>query len=275
MQKLIYTFLLLLAMTPSFSQSFVNPSLEAWAVPGTCETNTPPDGWTNYSNVGLGPDEGTLTICPSTIPPNAADGNTFARCLAGNPTTGEGMYQYVSGFSIGNVYTVSYQFCGTNLWGGSGDCLWHLFLDDVDVNQSIVFSSSNPNWQTNSYTFTATMATHKFGFRAYTPTFNGGGSAAIDNFMLSLSKPTGTPNYFLQGRISVYPNPCSDLLTINLKSEAGTCIFSLFDLTGRKIMQEEFSAYCKINTSMLNSGVYFYELRDSNRVLQRGNVVKK
>src|SRR5689334_13570633 len=174
----------------SWCQSFVNPSVEAWAVPSVCETNTPPDGWTDYSNVGIGPDEGTLTLCPSTIPPNAANGNTYARCLAGNPNTGEGMYQNVSGFTAGNSYMISYQFCGSNLWGGSGDCVWHLFIDDIDVNQSIVFSSGDPVWKTNHYTFTATMPTHKIGLRAYTPTYNGGGSAAIDNFIITDSKPT-------------------------------------------------------------------------------------
>ena len=100
-------------------QSFTNASLESWSSPSVCETNTPPDGWSNYSNVGLGPDEGNLGLCPSTIPPAAADGNIFARCLAGNPNTGEGMYQNVSGFSVGALYTLSYNFCGTNRWGGS------------------------------------------------------------------------------------------------------------------------------------------------------------
>src|SRR5215510_10031485 len=184
MKKLFFFCISIIAWSQCRSQSFTNPSLEAWAVPTVCETNTPPDGWTDYSNVGIGPDEGNLTICPSTIPPNAANGNTYARCLAGNPNTGEGMYQNVSGFFPGSSYTISYQFCGSNLWGGSGDCVWHMFIDDVDVNQSAIFSSGNPVWQTNYYTFTATLATHKIGFRAYTPTFNGGGSAAIDNFMI-------------------------------------------------------------------------------------------
>jgi hypothetical protein len=275
MDKFIGALLLALAMTPGFSQSFINSSLEMWAVPSVCETNTPPDGWTDYSNVGIGPDEGTLTICPSTIPPNAADGNTYARCLAGNPSTGEGMYQDVPGFIIGNSYTISYDFCGSNLWGGSGDCIWHLFLDDVDVNQSAVFSSGNPVWQMNYYTFTATMTTHKFGFRAYTPTFNGGGSAGIDNFIIETSKPTGTTDYFAQSGAVVYPNPCSDLLSVNTKYTYGSCVFSLFDLAGRKIMQQEFSGACKVNTWTLNTGIYFYELLNDNRIVKRGSITKK
>src|SRR5262245_44903496 len=125
MKKFLFLMVAVMAWSICRSQSFVSASLEAWASVGICETNTSPDGWTNYSNVGLGPDEGTLTLCPSTIPPAAAAGNTYARCLAGNPTTGEGMFQLVSGFIPGSSYFISYQFCGSNLWGGSGDCVWH------------------------------------------------------------------------------------------------------------------------------------------------------
>src|SRR5690349_15178554 len=89
----------------SIAQSFVNTSLENWASPTVCETNLPPDGWSNYSNVGLGPDEANFSLCSTTIPPAAADGHIYARCLAGNPNTGEGMYQTVSGFAVGEMYT--------------------------------------------------------------------------------------------------------------------------------------------------------------------------
>src|SRR5436853_6607306 len=89
-----------------YGQSFLNSSLELWGSSTICETNIPPNGWNNYSNVGLGPDEGNLVLCPSTIPPIAADGNIYARCLAGNPITGEGMYQNVPGFMIGTSYLI-------------------------------------------------------------------------------------------------------------------------------------------------------------------------
>ena len=124
------------------------------------------------------------------------------------------MFQNVSGFAIGMNYKITYNFCGSNRFGGNGDCIWHLFIDNVDVNQSAVFSSADTVWQINQYAFNATASTHKIGFRAYTPTFNGGGSAAIDLFNISALEPTGIENNFIESDISVFPNPFENTLTI-------------------------------------------------------------
>src|SRR5438045_3976335 len=106
MKKYILFFLSTLTLNYSKGQAFVNQSLESWGDPTICETNTPPNGWSNYSNVGLGPDEANFPLCPTTIPPNASAGIIYARCLAGTPVQGEGMYQNVSGFLPGNPYTI-------------------------------------------------------------------------------------------------------------------------------------------------------------------------
>ena len=277
MKKLTGFCVLTLAWAQCWPQSFVNPSVEAWALPGICETNTPPDGWTDYSNVGIGPDEGNLTICPSTIPPNAANGNTYARCLAGNPNTGEGMYQNVSGFTPGASYMVSYRFCGSNLWGGSGDCVWHLFIDDVDVNQSAVFSSGSPVWQTNNYTFTATMITHKIGVRAYTPSFNGGGSAAIDDFTISESEPTGILND-VAADVFVFPNPAQKEIVVKSSEFKDRIEIEIYNLVGEKIFIQPKTSNFKSQTvdiSQLPSGIYFAEIFFNNGSTKRVKFIRE
>jgi hypothetical protein len=273
MKKILATFFTLFIAKYSSGQSFINPSLELWSSTSVCETNTPPDGWSNYSNVGLGPDEGNLVLCPSTIPPVAANGNIFARCLAGNPYTGEGMYQNVSGFTVGMNYIITYDYCGTNRWGGTGDCVWHLFIDDIDVNLSPVFSSADTIWDMNSFMFTATSTLHKIGFRAYTPTYNGGGSAAIDHFTLRYAKPTDIDDNFYSAAISVYPNPFQNILSISSTTQGS--VFTLIDILGRVIYRQNFSGSITLNTEMLRSGIYFYEIQTAKGVLRTGKVVKE
>jgi hypothetical protein len=273
MKKILPIIVFSIILAQGYGQSFVNSSLEFWSSATVCETNTPPDGWTDYSNVGIGPDEGNLTLCPSTIPPTAANGNIYARCLAGNPNTCEGMYQFINGLTIGTTYTISYEYCGSNRWGGSGDCVWHLFIDDIDVNQSAIFSSADTVWHTNHYTFIASAVSHKIGVRAYTPTYNGGGSAAIDLFGFEQSKPTGVQSDLLAGEISVYPNPFTNSLTI--KSNGSLAMtFTLTDLVGQLVFRKEFVNQTTIDTEALPQGIYLYEIRNENLVIKKSKLIK-
>lgn len=267
--------LLSLAFLSGDGQSFINGSLENWASPTVCETNTPPDGWSDYSNVGIGPDEANFTLCPTTIPPNAAQGMVYARCLSGNPMTGEGMYQILSGFIMGTPYIISYQFCGSNRWGGSGDCVWHLFIDDIDVNQSIVFSSSDTVWHTNSYTFLATHPAYKIGVRAYTPTFNGGGSAAIDLFMIEATSLSSLDNYKLAAQISIGPNPFTNTLNLYNTALVQDARFILMDITGQVVLNETITDNMNLNTEQLSPALYYYQIESKGKLIQRGKVVKR
>lgn len=257
-----------------FSQSFTNPSVELWSSPTVCETNTPPDGWTDYSNVGLGPDEANFPLCSTTVPTHAADGIIYARCLAGNPNTGEGMYQFVSGFTTGKAYRIDYNYSGSNRFGGNGDCVWHLFIDDIDVNQSAVFSSGDTVWHVNTYVFMATATTHKIGVRAYTPTYNGGGSAGIDLFNVTSTEPTGIENNFIAENISVTPNPFQNNLLVNIPGKSNAK-FILSDMIGQAVYSHDFSDVLSIDTEKLRSGIYFYRVLSNDKILREGKIVKE
>jgi len=181
------------------AQNFMNASVELWGIPGVCEVNIQPDDWTNYTNGGIGPDEANFSICPTTIPPNASNGNVYARMYAQDNTSGEGMFQNISGFVPGNVYDISFDYAGSNLYGGTNDSRWHLFIDDVDVDQTPVFQSTEINWSSHSFSFTASATTHKIGVRLYTtPNPTSTGSGAIDNFTLTIDSSSFLPsgNFF-------------------------------------------------------------------------------
>jgi len=274
MKKLITLCLVQSMIQYCEGQNFVNASLELWGSPTICEINVPPDSWSNYSNGGLAPDEGNLLLCPSSIPPAASAGNTYARMMAGTPVQGEGMYQFVSGFTPGGSYTIMYDFCGTNLWGGNSDCVWHLFLDDVDVNQSAVFSSADTAWTTNYFPFTATQVTHKIGVRAYTPAFGNSGSAAIDNFNIFRGLTTGIEYSSSAVSASVFPNPFHYTATLQLKNPVEQAELFIYNPLGELLEKQDIlSNRSMIHREGLANGIYFYQVISCNSPIGYGKFV--
>jgi hypothetical protein len=73
--------------------------------------------------------------------------------------------------------------------------------------------------------------------------------------------------------ISISPNPFSDKLTIASKTNQPLEI-TLFDITSRKLLQQQFTNAISLNTSQLSKGIYIYELRTKNGVIKKGKVVK-
>jgi gliding motility-associated-like protein len=165
------------------AQTFQNASLEVWGNTNTCLVNTVPDSWVSFSNDGIDFDECDFAVCGSTIPAQAADGNVYGRAYSGTTSEGEGIAQDVTGFIPGNEYQLSFEFAGSNLLPGFNNSQWHIFLDNVDVDQTTAFSPTEAQWSMHNFNFIATNTTHQFGFRACTAATTGG-SAAIDNFQI-------------------------------------------------------------------------------------------
>jgi hypothetical protein len=172
----------------TYAQAFQNGSLENWGNADICLVNSVPDNWLGYSNEGINFDECDFAVCATTIPAEVADGNVYGRAYAATTTTGEGIAQLVSGFVPGNEYQISFEFSGSNLLPGNAACEWHIFLDDVDVDETISFSAAEAQWATHTFSFFAANESHLLGFRAFTAN-NSGGSAAIDNFQIQNLTP--------------------------------------------------------------------------------------
>jgi hypothetical protein len=97
--------------------------------------------------------------------------------------------------------------------------------------------------------------------------------ALVDHVSLNQCKPTGSEN-FDSHVISIYPNPISDQLNIQMSNYEQVEVI-LYDLTFRKLLQQEFSHAITLNTGHLANGFYLYEIRDENNLLKRGLVLKQ
>lgn len=269
--KLIIVFIVLF-QTLSNAQSFLNPSLENWAFITQCDTNTAPDGWENYSNGGLGPDEVNFLSCSTTVPSSAANGNVYARMYAANATMGEGMYQYVNGLTVGNQYQISFDFSGSNYSGlSSGQIQYHLFIDDLDVSQTPVFLSSDSTWNTFSYSFITTNYSHKIGVRLYK--LAGNGSGAIDAF--NFTNTTSVENDLRRETlISIYPNPTSGVVSIvfNSMSPNKTEVLEIYDLSSALVLKQNVDRAENISLK-LNAGLYFITIINENGIRSKAQKI--
>jgi hypothetical protein len=71
----------------------------------------------------------------------------------------------------------------------------------------------------------------------------------------------------------LFPNPFSNKLAITSKTNQPLEI-TLFDITSRKLLHQQFTNSTSINTSHLSKGIYIYELRNKNGVIKKGKVVR-
>jgi hypothetical protein len=77
-----------------------------------------------------------------------------------------------------------------------------------------------------------------------------------------------------KGMVYAYPVPATDNFTVRVDSESLSEIF-LFDMAGRKILEQSFVYTVTVDISRLSKGVYFYEVRNSESARRTGKVVKQ
>jgi len=67
--------------------------------------------------------------------------------------------------------------------------------------------------------------------------------------------------------INIFPIPASDYVVFEMDGFAQSMTVKLFDLNGKLCLSEELKADGKISLSMLNRGVYFYQVTTGNDVI--------
>jgi hypothetical protein len=77
----------------------------------------------------------------------------------------------------------------------------------------------------------------------------------------------------------IYPNPTQSILTLAYESKpSGTCIFSIQDMNGRKLIEQAIlneKGIMQFDLSQYPDGVYVYQIMDGKEVLQSGQIVKQ
>jgi endonuclease I len=103
----------------------------------------------------------------------------------------------------------------------------------------------------------------------YLATIIWGGPMAEDRWGL-----LGTEE-FASKNIAVYPNPASEVVWISDNTASLGTQYSIYDISGRKVMQNSFKASEKsINVSNLESGVYILELVASEKRITKKLVIQ-
>jgi hypothetical protein len=279
MKKYYFLFLIVTIVSFSYSakaQNFLNGSFESWGNANVCEINVAPDNWINYSVACIAFDEANFNFCPSTIPPNASDGNVYARACAGPDWQGgEGVYQNVSNFNVGQVYTLSFDYAGSNLYGGTDSVRWKVYINDTLVSQTPFCSSLQNTWSNFTYSFIATQSVNKIGFRAYfiNPTVTGSGSAGIDNVKLEHEVVTSVSNTQLDNDVKIYPVPLDNTLTVEHSSNDELDVV-LLDLNLVEKVKQQFKNKVVLSTANLSKGLYICLVKKKGVVIHRKTLLK-
>ena len=85
---------------------------------------------------------------------------------------------------------------------------------------------------------------------------------------------TGIEESALNGSLKVTPNPAHNMITLNFASTYPEAI-SISDLSGRLVQQAETSSGQSIDISNLNSGLYFIQLGNTNRLTGKLKFIKQ
>lgn len=76
------------------------------------------------------------------------------------------------------------------------------------------------------------------------------------------------------GFVKTFPNPFSNQLTFTSADNEQTTIL-LYDFLSRKILQKTFTNSTTVNTEQFPSGIYFYELRNAEKIISNGKLIKQ
>jgi len=90
--------------------------------------------------------------------------------------------------------------------------------------------------------------------------------------------PSGIEDAQVSSNVSLYPNPVRDQLIIEVQQASGKVSLEIYDLQGRKLLQQQWDAsglmIQQVDVSAMPSGFYVYKISNNNRFFQ-GKVVKE
>ncbi|MBI3520350.1 MAG: T9SS type A sorting domain-containing protein [Bacteroidetes bacterium] len=246
-----------------------------------------------YGNIGtssLTVNASTNTACSGssvTLTGNFYGPSTTYTWMPGNIVTGPNMYQQVFTPTTSTTYTaiVNDTYC---LWKASATVNVNP-LPVVVANSTSTLVCTGP---TNTFTLSAsgtattfTWSSVNYGLIGYNASYTQGPVAtntfvvtgsngtctAQSSVVVVVSPCTGIDEQSNSSEISIYPNPNSGILFIDLVSLSNHTTIELTDVTGRIILSHPVqSLHEQLNMTDLHSGVYFLTLKTGERsVIQK------
>ncbi len=221
--------------------------------------------------VGVTGAPGELT-CSTT--PGCHFGGTFTGTIdiTGLPATVVANTVYTITFTVNSATAVKGGFeltcldklnaaCGT-LTAGTGQSV------DATTPRQYVAHTSPKAYASGSiaWTFTwkapATLASGPITFYGASNLTNGNGGMSGDNAItiakqVAFSTISPTADLVTEDRITLSPNPTSQIMTVQFQQNNVTARLSLIDLSGKNVLQQNVSNNTNINVADLARGIYF------------------
>lgn len=138
----------------------------------------------------------------------------------------------------------------------------------LTINPDLTLTGYPTDWTLYEYTVSGLGASTdcKIAFRYFVT--NGGTQGANSNVigldLFSIERTLGTEDFFA-ANFALYPNPASDVINIESKNKTAFEEIQLTDLNGRLVKRQNTGAVSEmqINTSDLNSGIYFLKIKSA------------
>jgi len=77
-------------------------------------------------------------------------------------------------------------------------------------------------------------------------------------------------------KITVYPNPGNNYINLSIQSFQNNLVFNLYSVSGFRLLSSiNLLKITQINTSHLAAGIYFYEVKQQDKIIAKGKWVKQ
>lgn len=77
----------------------------------------------------------------------------------------------------------------------------------------------------------------------------------------------------IEQKIKIYPNPFQNILYVNDNSNTQKT-FIIKDMTGKIVLSKSIKNNYELNVEFIQNGLYFYEIRKENNIIQIGKLIK-
>jgi len=259
------------------AQNFTNGDFEA-----NIGASTAPTGWTlvsGSSDVGNVSDPGGSFAQPFTNSTPSAQGGNFLMLYENGSSSTESVEQSVSGFTIGNSYTITYQEAvlgARNNYDDNGELI-------INVSGIGDFTSGNiltvgAGWQSGQISFVATQTTHTIRLTANDIGAGGPGSwMSLDDFQLT-DTTLSIEDITLDKKIAIYPNPVTDIVTISFEKDVMNDIkVSIYNISGQKVYSSTPNIVdnkASFDLSNISSGFYLLKVNTKDGFITKEIIIE-